>query len=136
MSRDAAGRWFVSLLCEDTPAPAPATNAAVGLDAGITSLVTLSTGEKATNPRHERRDRGRVARAQLELSRKATGSANREKARRCIAKVNARIADRRRDFLHQLSTRLVRDPGPGRRPSGLPKVDSRGPSTAHGRLRA
>ncbi|MEU9394612.1 RNA-guided endonuclease TnpB family protein [Streptomyces sp. NPDC048324] len=109
VSRDAAGRWFVSLLCEDTITPAPATDTAVGLDAGITSLVTLSTGEKVANPRHERRDRARLARAQRQLSRKAKGSANREKARRRVARVHARIADRRRDFLHKLSTRLVRE---------------------------
>ncbi|MFM9595025.1 RNA-guided endonuclease InsQ/TnpB family protein [Streptomyces scabiei] len=109
VSRDAAGRWFVSLLCEDTIAQAPATTAAVGIDAGITSLVTLSTGEKIANPQHERRDRTRPARAQREPSRKAKGSANREKARRRVARVHARIADRRRDVLHQLSTRLVRE---------------------------
>ncbi|KOU61968.1 transposase [Streptomyces sp. MMG1533] len=109
VSRDAAGRWFVSLLCEDSIAPAPATTAAIGIDAGVTSLVTLSTGEKVANPKHERRDRARLARAQRELSRKAKGSANREKARRRVAKVHARIADRRRDFLHKLSTRLVRE---------------------------
>ncbi|WP_037870600.1 RNA-guided endonuclease InsQ/TnpB family protein, partial [Streptomyces sp. NRRL S-813] len=109
VSRDSAGRWFVSLLCEDTTAPAPATTAAVGIDAGITSLVTLSTGEKIANPKHERRDRARLARAQRELSRKAKGSANREKARRRVAKVHTRITDRRRDFLHKLSTRLVRE---------------------------
>ncbi len=108
VSRDAAGRWFVSLLCEDTIAPAAAT-AAVGLDAGVTSLVTLSTGEKVTNPRHERRDRARLSRAQREVSRKAKGSANREKARRKVARVHARIADRRRDHLHKLTTRLVRE---------------------------
>ncbi|MEI5525650.1 RNA-guided endonuclease TnpB family protein [Streptomyces brasiliscabiei] len=109
VSRDSAGRWFVSLLCEDTIAPAPATTAAVGLDAGITSLVTLSTGEKITNPRHERHDRARLARAQRGRSRKVKGSANGERARRRVAKVHARIADRRRDFLHKLSTRLVRE---------------------------
>ncbi|MFE5889427.1 RNA-guided endonuclease InsQ/TnpB family protein [Streptomyces sp. NPDC056462] len=109
VSRDSAGRWFVSLLCDDTVALAPATHAAVGLDAGITSLVTLSTGEKITNPRHERRDRARLARAQRELSRKTKGSANREKARRKVARIHARITDRRRDFLHKLSTRLVRE---------------------------
>ncbi|MEU5520825.1 RNA-guided endonuclease TnpB family protein [Streptomyces sp. NPDC047860] len=109
VSRDAAGRWFVSLLCEDTITPAPVTTNAVGLDAGITSLVTLSTGEKITNPKHERRDRARLARAQRELSRKAKGSANRAKARLKVARVHARIADRRRDFLHKLSTRLVRE---------------------------
>ncbi|MFG1823579.1 RNA-guided endonuclease InsQ/TnpB family protein [Microbispora bryophytorum] len=109
VSRDSSGRWFVSLLCEDTIAPAAATTNAVGLDAGITSLVTLSTGEKITNPKHERRDRARLAKAQRELSRKAKGSANREKARHRVAKVHARITDRRLDFLHKLSTRLVRE---------------------------
>ncbi|MGW2887480.1 RNA-guided endonuclease InsQ/TnpB family protein [Streptomyces griseoruber] len=109
VSRDAAGRWFASLLCEDTITPAPATTSAVGIDAGITSLVTLSTGEKIANPRHERRDRTRLARAQRELSRKAKGSNNRAKARVKAAKVHARIADRRRDFLHKLTTRLVRE---------------------------
>ncbi|MGX1479941.1 UNVERIFIED_CONTAM: putative transposase [Streptomyces canus] len=110
VSRDAAGRWFVSLLCEDTIAPAAGAPAgAVGIDAGVTSLVTLSTGEKIINPRHERRDRARLARAQRELSRKAKGSANRDKARRRVAKVHARVADRRRDVLHKLSTRLVRE---------------------------
>ena len=99
----------MSLLCEDAIAPAPATASAVGLDVGITSLVTLSTGEKVDNPRHERRDRVRLARAQRELSRKVKGAANRAKARRKVARIHARIADRRRDFLHKLSTRLVRE---------------------------
>jgi putative transposase len=109
VSQDAAGRWFVSLLCDDAITPVPATTAAVGIDAGITSLVTLSTGEKVTNPRHERRDRARLAKAQRQLSRKEKGSANRAKARLKVAKVHARIADRRRDFLHKLTTRLVRE---------------------------
>lgn len=109
VSQDSAGRWFVSMLCDDRPTmPAP-VNAAVGIDAGITSLVTLSTGEKITNPKHERRDGRRLAKAQRELSRKAKGSANREKARKKVARVHARIADRRRDFLHKLTTRLVRE---------------------------
>ncbi|MFJ2868840.1 RNA-guided endonuclease InsQ/TnpB family protein [Kitasatospora sp. NPDC087314] len=109
VSQDGAGRWFVSLLCEDRPTmPAP-VNTAVGIDAGITSLVTLSTGEKITNPRHERKDRERLAKAQRELSRKAKGSNNRARARLKVAKVHARIADRRRDFLHKLTTRLVRE---------------------------
>jgi len=109
VSQDAAGRWFVSLLCDDAIAPAPATTAAVGIDAGITSLVTLSTGEKVANPRHERRDRASLARAQRELSRKEKDSANRDKARVKVARVHARITDRRRDFLHKLTTRLVRE---------------------------
>ena len=109
VSRDSAGRWFVSMLCGDRIAPAPATANAVGIDAGITSLVTLSTGEKIANPKHEWRDRVRLARAQRELSRKVKGSVNREKARRRVAGVHARIADRRRDFLHKLTSRIVHE---------------------------
>jgi putative transposase len=109
ISRDPAGRWFCSILVETPVAPHPATDTAVGLDAGITSLVTLSTGEKITNPRHEQRDRARLARAHRALSRKQKGSNNRERARRKLARIHARIADRRRDVLHQLSTRLVRE---------------------------
>ena len=109
VSRDAAGRWFVSLLCDDRIEPGPVTGNAVGIDAGITSLITLSTGEKITNPRHERADRARLARAQRNLARKEKGSANRAKARVKVARVYARITDRRKDHLHKLTTRLVRE---------------------------
>ncbi|MER8034731.1 MULTISPECIES: RNA-guided endonuclease TnpB family protein [Streptomyces] len=111
VSQDAAGRWFVSLLCDDpTVKPLPVTDTAVGVDVGLDHLLTLSTGEKIANPRHERRDRARLALAQRQLARKAKGDgANRAKARRRVAKIHARIADRRRDGLHKLTTRLVRE---------------------------
>jgi putative transposase len=99
----------VSLLCDDAIADLPAANAAVGVDAGLDSLLTFSTGEKIVNPRHERADQRRLAKAQRDLSRKEKGSANRAKARCKVARVHARIADRRRDNLHKLTTRLVRE---------------------------
>jgi putative transposase len=108
VSQDAAGRWFVSLLCDDVIAGCPA-GGVVGIDAGLDSLLTLSTGEKITNLRHERRDRVALARAQRNLCRKEVGSNNRVKARLKVARVHARIADRRRDHLHKLTTRLVRE---------------------------
>lgn len=109
-SRDAAGRWHVSILVEDpTVQPLPPVDQAVGVDVGLTALVTLSTGKKVVNPRHERADRRKLAKAQRALSRKEKGSNNRAKARLRIARIHARIADRRRDHLHKLSTRLVRE---------------------------
>ncbi|WP_211899375.1 RNA-guided endonuclease InsQ/TnpB family protein [Saccharopolyspora erythraea] len=109
VSRDAADRWFVSLLVETAVEQHIPADAAVGVDAGISSLVTLSTGEKITNPQHEKRDRAHLAKAQRELARKQKGSNNRAKARRKVARVHARITDRRRDHLHKVTTRLVRD---------------------------
>jgi len=109
ISRDSAGRWFVSLLCEDDVAWLTANDNAVGIDAGITSLATLSTGEKITNPKHERRHRRRLAKAQRELARKTRGSKNRDKARLKVARAHARITDARRDHLHRVTTRVVRE---------------------------
>ncbi|MFE9974360.1 RNA-guided endonuclease InsQ/TnpB family protein [Streptomyces hirsutus] len=109
VSRDAAGRWFVSMLVEETITPLAPSQERVGIDMGLASLLTLSTGEKITNPRHERRDRARLARAQKALARKEKGSGNRAKARLKVARIHARITDRRRDHLHKLSTRLVRE---------------------------
>lgn len=109
VSRDAAGRWHISILMECPAGTLPPSAAAVGIDAGLTSLVTFSTGEKITNPRHERRDRARLALAQRRMAKKQKGSANRAKARVKAARVYARIADRRRDMLHKLSTRIIRE---------------------------
>ncbi|WSF37098.1 transposase [Streptomyces sp. NBC_01351] len=109
VSRDSAGRWFVSLLCEDIPSPMPASADAVGIDAGLRDLVVLSTGEKIANPKHGSKNRERLARAQKELSRKDKGSKNRSKAGIRVARIHARIADSRRDHLHRLTTRLVRE---------------------------
>ncbi|MPY49614.1 RNA-guided endonuclease InsQ/TnpB family protein [Streptomyces acidicola] len=111
VSRDSAGRWFVSMLCEDPwVKPLAAADTAVGIDVGLDHLLTLSTGGKIANPRHERRDRERLAKAQRGLSRKAKGDgANRRKARKRVARIHARITDRRQDHLHKLTTRLVRE---------------------------
>jgi putative transposase len=111
VSRDSAGRWYVSILCEDSGVKRlPPVGSAVGIDVGLDRLVVLSTGEKIDNPRHEQADRVRLARARRALSRTRRGDgANRAKARRKVARIHARIADRRHDTLHKLSTRLVRD---------------------------
>lgn len=109
VSRDSAGRYHISILVETVVTEHEPTGSTVGIDAGIASLYTLSTGEKITNPRHEKRDRQKLARAQKELARKQKGSSNRAKARLKVARIHARIADRRRDHLHKLSTRIIRE---------------------------
>ncbi|MDI3386073.1 RNA-guided endonuclease TnpB family protein [Streptomyces sp. B-S-A8] len=109
VTQDRSGRWFVSLLMTDEVAALPPVASAVGVDAGIHSLVALSSGEKVPNPRFGKNAQARLARAQRSVSRKQPGSRNHDKARAKAARIHARIADRRNDFLHKLSTRLVRE---------------------------
>ena len=109
VSRDAAHRYHISILVDEATVPLPIINAQVGADLGLTHAVILSTGEKIGNPRFYRKDERRLARAQRRLSRKQKGSKNRAKARLKAARIHARIADRRNDFTHKLTTRLVHD---------------------------
>lgn len=104
-----SGRWTVSLLVDVEIEPLPKSSNIVGIDLGITSLLTLSTGEKVANPKGFKAHRVKLRKAQKALARKQKGSKNREKARLKVAKVHQEIADTRKDFLHKLTTRLVRE---------------------------
>ena len=105
-----SGRWTVSLLVDDsTIQPLPPVDKAVGLDAGIASLITTSDGEKIANPKHFAKGFKRLRKAQKALSRKQKDSRNRDKARLKVALSHAQIRDARNDFLHKLTTRLVRE---------------------------
>jgi putative transposase len=106
---DGAGRYHASFVVEVREVPLPAVDAAVGVDLGLTSFAALSTGEKVDNPRWLRQREKALRRSQRNMARKQKGSKNREKARRRVARLHARVADARRDFHHQLSTRLVRE---------------------------
>lgn len=109
VSRDAAHRWYVSILVEEEITPLAKSTNAVGVDLGVTDALTLSDGRKVSHPHYLRADLDRLARAQRAFARTQKGSRNREKARLKVARAYARVADRRRDWLHQLSTALIRE---------------------------
>ena len=104
-----AGRWTVSLLVDVEIEPLPPCSNEIGVDLGVTSLVALSDGEKIANPKGFNAKRRKLKKAQKALSRKQKGSNNRHKARLKVAKVHQEIADARKDFLHKLTIRLVRE---------------------------
>ncbi|WP_293347188.1 MULTISPECIES: RNA-guided endonuclease TnpB family protein [unclassified Microcoleus] len=104
-----SGRWSISLLVDVEIEALVKTNSQVGIDLGITSLVALSNGEKIVNPKGFQAKYRKLKRAQKALSRKQKGSNNRHKARRKVARVHQEIADTRKDNLHKLTTRLVRE---------------------------
>lgn len=109
VSKDAAGRYFASLLCDDVVAKKRKVTGKVGVDLGLTHFAILSTGEKISAPKPFRTNEARLAKAQRRLAKKQKGSKNRAKAKMKVARIHARIADARRDFLHKLSTRLVNE---------------------------
>jgi putative transposase len=78
-------------------------------DLGITSLLVTSDGDKIVNPRHFEQLRKKLRKVQKALSRKHKGSCNRSKARLKVARVKGAISDSRKDFLHKLTTQLVRE---------------------------
>ncbi|KML55814.1 transposase [Burkholderia cepacia] len=109
VSRDTAGRYHVSMLCDDVASAKSESTSKVGIDFGLTDFVVLSTGEKIAAPNTFRKNEAKLATLQRRLARKQPGSANRKKARLKVARMHARIADCRRDFLHKLSTRLINE---------------------------
>lgn len=110
VSLSPAGRWHVSLLVDDhTIQSLPPVESCIGVDLGLKSLLITSEGEAIVNPRGFNQHRKRLAKAQKVLARKLKGSRNRQKARERVARIHARITDSRRDHLHKLTTRLVKE---------------------------
>ncbi|MEU2595977.1 RNA-guided endonuclease TnpB family protein [Streptomyces hirsutus] len=111
--KDAAGRYFASFVIDTYPAAdaarMPDSDQTVGIDLGLTHFAILDDGTKIDSPRFLRRAEKKLKKAQRELSRKRKGSKNREKARLKVARAHAQVADARREFHHQLSTKLIRE---------------------------
>ena len=105
-----SGKFFVSLCCTEVDIPQlPSTGAAVSLDVGIKDLVITSDGAKYANHKYLSKSEKKLAKLQRRLSRKSKGSRNRDKARLKVARLHEKIANQRSDYLHKLTTQLVRD---------------------------
>ena len=111
VSKTPDGRYFVSFACEVAIQPAPLTGKAVGLDLGIKDVVVSWDGEQAVksgNPRHLKSRLRHLKRQQRRLSRMQKGSNRRRKQRLKVARIHARIAASRADFLHKTTTAMIR----------------------------
>ena len=109
ISKDRAGRYFISCLCEFENQILPKTDNTIGIDVGLKHLFVTSNGLKIDNPRHTANYAVQLAKAQRKLSKKKLGSANRAKANKNVARVHAKITDCRLDNLHKLSRKLIND---------------------------
>ena len=110
VSQNPSGKYFVSVCCTDVPiSKYEGTGDAIGLDMGLKDFIVASDGQIFENYRHLRKSEKKLKKLQRQLSRKSKGSNNRNKARIKVAREHEKIADRRNDALHKLSTQLVRN---------------------------
>ncbi len=107
IKKDLLGHWYAVLVAEIEDMPAIEPQIAVGVDVGLKSLITTSTGESVQYPRYYVQLEEKLAAAQRSLSRKRKGSANRLKAKAKVAKISKRIQNLRDEFLNQVSRKLV-----------------------------
>ncbi len=109
ITKDEAERSFVSILLEEDIKAWEVTPKMVGLDLGLKSMVITSDGQTHGNPKFFAKDEKKLAKAQRQLAKKKKGSKNRAKARLKVARLPKKIADRRRDYQHKLSTKIIRE---------------------------
>ena len=106
--KDCVDRYFLSFVVEIEPASKPALRKSIGVDLGIRIFAALSNNEKVYSPNFSQLNR-KIRRAQKQLARCTPSSNRRERTRLKLARLHAKLADTRGDFLHKLSTRLMRD---------------------------
>jgi putative transposase len=108
ISRSSTGKWHVCFSCECAePAPLPETGRQVGIDVGLKTFATLSTGQEIANPRFFRQDERALAKVQRRLSKTEVDTPERVHRRKVVARVHERTRWRRGDFAHQHSRRIV-----------------------------
>jgi putative transposase len=107
IKKDKLGHWYVILVTEVEDVSQVDPKTAIGVDVGLKSLVTLSSGEAVQYPRYYVQAEAKLAVAQRNLSRKKKGSSNRQKAKDKVARLHQKIQNHRDEFLHQVSRKLV-----------------------------
>jgi putative transposase len=102
-----AGAWYACFACDVEAEPQSPTGQAIGIDVGVTSLLTTSDGEKTANPRWYRIEQRKLRVLQRRVAWRKKGGKNRRKAVLALQRQHERIGNRRRDFLNKLAHRLI-----------------------------
>ena len=109
LSKTPSNKYFISILVDTENIKLPKSNKKIGVDVGLKEFAIYSNGYRVSNPKYLRKAEKRLAKLQKDLSRKQKGSNNRNKARLKVAKLHEKITNQRKDFLHKLSTKLIRE---------------------------
>ena len=108
VSKTASGRYYASLVLDETPVTFAKTGETIGVDLGINRLATLSNGERIPNLRFTRTYETKLAKAQRILSRRTKGSGRWNRQRLRVARIHEKLSNARIDHLNKVTTELVR----------------------------
>lgn len=109
VSRSVTGKYYVSILCEEECADMPSVSGEVGIDLGIKDMAVCSTGERVSNPKFLERGEKHLKYLQRQVSKKKKGGKNRRRARAKLSRHYENVANRRRDYIHKFTIRIVRE---------------------------
>ena len=107
ISKTPSNQYYISILVDTENIQLPKNDNKIGIDLGVKEFAICSNGDRFENPKNLRKYEKRLAKLQKDLSRKQKGSNNRYKARLRVAKLHQKIANKRKDFLHKLSTKII-----------------------------
>ena len=107
LRRNSSGTWDVTFSCEVEVKPLSHKETSIGIDMGLTTFAVLSDGKEISNPRFFQKEEKALAKAQNRLSKAAKGSQERRKRGKIVAKIHERISNRRKDFSHQESRKII-----------------------------
>ena len=107
LHKSRTGKWYVCFSVECEPESLPENPRSVGIDVGLKTFATLSTGEEIANPRFFRQEEQALAKVQRTHAKLADGTRERSHHRKAVARVHERIAFRRENFTHQESRHMV-----------------------------
>ncbi|MBP1308921.1 putative transposase [Paenibacillus sp. 1182] len=107
--RNAAGKYFVSIVCEVETRPLPQTAKEIGIDLGLKAFAVCSDGMRVANPKVFRQYEKKLAFWQRRLARRSKGGSNWSKAKQKVALIHEKIVNIRHDFLHKFTTMLIRE---------------------------
>ena len=109
VSQTPSGKYYISILVDTEIKELEKTEKAIGIDVGITNFAITSDGHVFENPKWLRKSEQRLKKLQKDLSRKEKGSKNRNKTRKKVAKLHEKITNQRKDYLHKISSKLIRE---------------------------
>lgn len=109
VSRSATGKYYVSILCEEEKQMPPVASGEIGIDLGIKDMAVCSNGERIANPKFLEKGEKHLKYLQRQESRKRKGSNRRRRARLRLSRHHEKVANRRRDYIHKFTVRIVRE---------------------------